>query len=693
VVSVNSSSLGRSLETILTATLKQAAELRPLLDEHGVAVLDGLVAGVESDACRIAVVGQVKAGKSSLINALIRRPEFLPTDVNPWTAVVTSLHFGTMHEAGAVYQFFDEEDWDRLAAGGRLLELSQRLGVTLDADTLSDQVRLMRESAQRRLGREFRKLLGQQHRFASPSADVLARYVCVGELNDAEEIRPGHAVGRFADITRSADLYFEQPPFATPTIIIDTPGTNDPFLVRDQLSREALDRTDACVVVLNAQQALSSSDVGLLRLLRGLQKDRLVVFINRVDLLPDPQAQGRVVMEHVRNKLATEYPGHDIPVIIGSALWAEQALAADSAATTDLARTSGVDQLTEALSHLMERGPALRRLHGAQHAMIEIIASVDLAAREEINLVNQRIVDMRDNVAATLEQRERAAVSLKKLEALSVNVSDLIQAGLAELSQIKEASIARLDESLRGLVVRDAAAAYDQLLGKPFIRQEHAWQHDTANLRRELEDQFQAIYGEAARQLQKSEKTTNARVLDGVRHLLPNDAVFGRHLPVKLIDPTPSIAALGWHVALELDDQWQAWWRLWHGQKQRARKLEELVINEFRPLVDSLVENAKAELDDYLTEVTNRLSRFSEELGALLRRRKSDLTAHRRGLETDKSIVQAQSYLRRREELEDCVGHCSRIATELEYLSRRIAAIENPSADSNQLPRHAQLSS
>jgi hypothetical protein len=43
----------------------------------------------------VTVIGQIKAGKTSLINAMIGAPELLPTDVNPWTSVVTSLHINT----------------------------------------------------------------------------------------------------------------------------------------------------------------------------------------------------------------------------------------------------------------------------------------------------------------------------------------------------------------------------------------------------------------------------------------------------------------------------------------------------------------------------------------------------------------------------------------------------------------------
>ncbi len=43
----------------------------------------------------VSVIGQVKAGKSTLLNAMLGKPNFLPVDVNPWTSVITGLHFNS----------------------------------------------------------------------------------------------------------------------------------------------------------------------------------------------------------------------------------------------------------------------------------------------------------------------------------------------------------------------------------------------------------------------------------------------------------------------------------------------------------------------------------------------------------------------------------------------------------------------
>src|SRR5262249_16660962 len=138
----------------------------------------------------------------------------------------------------------------------------------------------------------------------------------------AGEDYAGAASGRrrlYSDITRAADLYLSDGPFAFPITLIDTPGTNDPFLVRDEITRRSLENTDLYVFVISALQPLSSADVAMLRLLNGLHKDRIIVFINRADQLPNPKADALVIKAAVEQRLKTEFPALTIPVIWGSA--------------------------------------------------------------------------------------------------------------------------------------------------------------------------------------------------------------------------------------------------------------------------------------------------------------------------------------------------------------------------------------
>ena len=310
--------IGAPLEAARATLLDLTTRLAGLLGEHAGPLLDVAERQLQERSCRIAVIGQIKAGKSTFINALARRPGLLPTDINPWTVVVTALHFRaapTPPEHAGVFHLFSVDEWRELAeGGGRLRELTERLVPGFQSDLLRAQLQVMRKRAERRLGPKFPELLGQCHRYQTVSPQVLTDYVSAGD----EDAWPGKR-RHFSDITRAADLYFNDSPFAFPITLIDTPGTNDPFMVRDEITRRSLETPDIYVFVISALQPLSASDISTLRLLNGLHKDRIVVFINRVDQLPNPAANAAVVKTAVEKRLHLEFPTLQIPVICGSA--------------------------------------------------------------------------------------------------------------------------------------------------------------------------------------------------------------------------------------------------------------------------------------------------------------------------------------------------------------------------------------
>ncbi len=85
---------GAPLEQLRRDLIGGGLELAQLLEPMEASIVEEAARTLRTQVCRIAVVGQIKAGKSSFISALADRPNLLPNDVNPWTTVVTNLHFG-----------------------------------------------------------------------------------------------------------------------------------------------------------------------------------------------------------------------------------------------------------------------------------------------------------------------------------------------------------------------------------------------------------------------------------------------------------------------------------------------------------------------------------------------------------------------------------------------------------------------
>lgn len=294
-----------------------------VVPEDVTAIAD-LLDSFDGFAAKVSLIGQVKAGKTALANALLGVSDLLPSDVNPWTSVVTSMHINCAPPKGkrAVFRFFDNEDWEDLVSdSGRIIQIAKKAKLDSRLDELVEQVHALRERTRERLGKNFELLLGNNHSFSSFNSDLVKRYVCLGEhdlLQDRE--------GRFADLTKSADLYLENGFFEYPVTLSDTPGVNDPFLIREAATLQNLGTSDICIVVLNAHQALSSVDLGLMRLLKSLQSKRLIAFVNRIDELPDPQNQIHEIRNYISGVLKKQKLDADIPIIFGSAAWADAAI-------------------------------------------------------------------------------------------------------------------------------------------------------------------------------------------------------------------------------------------------------------------------------------------------------------------------------------------------------------------------------
>ena len=140
---------------------------------------------LDAFAPSVTFIGQIKSGKTTLVNAMAGRPGLLPADVNPWTSVVTSIHLNMPRPAGAPvasFQFFDADEWDHLVQhGGRIGELSERTGADKELEKLQAQIAAMREKTKVRLGRKFELLLGQVHDYQHLDDDLVQRYVCLGD--------------------------------------------------------------------------------------------------------------------------------------------------------------------------------------------------------------------------------------------------------------------------------------------------------------------------------------------------------------------------------------------------------------------------------------------------------------------------------------------------------------------------------
>ncbi len=574
----------------------------------------------------ITMIGQIKSGKTSLVNAMVGRPDLLPADVNPWTSVVTSLHLNAPlpeDAPTATFQFFSQGEWDHLVEnGGRIGELSERAGADDELEKVRQQIAEMREKTKQRLGRKFELLLGQKHNYAELTDELVQRYVCMGD--DFEDMEEDDQQGRFADITKSADLYLEAKTIPMPLCLRDTPGVNDTFMMREQITINALRDSRICVVVLSAHQALSSMDMGLIRLISNVKAREVVIFVNRIDELANPADQVPEIRDSILQTLADNNGPENPQVIFGSAYWANMALAedledivADSAeamfnwAEASLsAETSGMDtkelvwhlsgvpELYKALSERISEGPGAEILAASRKRALNLVGGV----RASNAIVSMRL----DGDTVEVMSSSALAKHLDKLEADNLKfLNDRLDVVFQQFgSRVDQSHKRFLDRALESLLQHLETNGEDEI-----------WQYSPDGLRMLLRTSYQVMRRNVSSTCQQVYAAAATELAETYR------SAFGVDVENFTITPPaapeiPAPVSLGQTIALDLQTSWwKGWWKRRKGYRAFASGFYDLIEAETAPIVDEL---KVRQSDDIRAKAERELREFLGEQRAIL---------------------------------------------------------------------------
>lgn len=196
----------------------------------------------EEQTLNIAVMGQVKAGKSSFLNALLfdGKP-VLPEASTPKTANLTRISYA--QEPRLTVEFYSTQDW------ARIKELATSDLEHQEAKVAKEQVSMI-EAA----GIEVETLISQGSQdHVSGDIDYIMNVLNDYAGND----------GKYTGIVKMIRLYLPLPELKGYNII-DTPGMNDPVVSRTQRTKEEMENSDVVFFLSRASNFLDASDTDLL---------------------------------------------------------------------------------------------------------------------------------------------------------------------------------------------------------------------------------------------------------------------------------------------------------------------------------------------------------------------------------------------------------------------------------------------
>ncbi len=560
----------------------------------------------------VTMIGQVKAGKTTLVNAMTGWNDLLPSDVNPWTSVVTSLHLtpGARRESrNATFKFFAEDEWNHLLQrGGRMGELANRAGADDELEKVRTQLEEMRQKSRDRLGRRFELLLGQSHDYDNFNAELIERYVCIGD-GFWDEASADREKGRFADITRSADLWLTQPELPIGLCVRDTPGVNDTFMIREQITINALRGSRLCVMVLSAAQALSSVDLALVRMISNVAARDVVIFVNRIDELANPAQEVPEIRASILETLRKHGGPRDVEVIFGCGIWARHALAGevetlpkDSAEALlswaeetydeenpfgtleDLVwHLSGMHALGETIAKRMDAGAGAKLLQELEvkTANLEQAMSVARVIQNPAGQPGASCRMSRNDLVRTLDLIEHDART-KLMSGLAP-----LQRGLGE----------RIERSRQTFVERATEGVIRHLEKYGDLE---VWTYDPSGLRVLLRSGYQHYargvlrHGSECMAAAAADITALYQQAFGSFDVAPTIAPP----PMPQLDPP---VVLGQTIALDLQGNWWSrFWRRRRGYRACANDFANLIQEETQPMIERLLEENVAPFEKAL---------------------------------------------------------------------------------------------
>lgn len=319
------------------AYLQQARQIEQTLSEHQelfdegkfldfqsvTTTLETEIQRAQQDARKlsIGIVGAMKAGKSSFLNACIfGGKDVLPKAATPMTAALTRIRYSETPQA--TVHFYERKDWEKIEDNAQKYEeqlntkysnyckIYDRSHADSTEGVCSKQMferTLFQQDVPEVLksAKELTLMVGSNSAILEHlgDADVLDGDI-MAKLQDYVGAR-----GRFTPIVNYVELEVNLPELED-LEIVDTPGLNDPIVSRSYATRQFLRACDVVILLSPCSQFMDANTVGLMA--NGLPDNgvrKVIVVGSKLDsgLLNEPKGSFAVASQHALNSYKGQF--------------------------------------------------------------------------------------------------------------------------------------------------------------------------------------------------------------------------------------------------------------------------------------------------------------------------------------------------------------------------------------------------
>lgn len=423
---------------------------------------------IENDVLTIGVIGQMKCGKSTVLNSIVFEDDVLPSATTPMTAALSVITYG--EEQKIVAEFYNQDEWEeqKMQASRSLSEVA---GNTLEESKIKAAKELVEKSSC--LGSQLTTLLGQMK---EDSLEHLEEYV--------------GADGKYVSITKSVTIYYPKE-YLKGVEIVDTPGFNDPIISREERTKAFLNKADVVLLMLYADQPFSEIDRNILfKNVRQCGIGKVLIGINKYDM---PNLRGDTedeIKNYVKEEIKKACKECDdttlveilqdtepIPLSAEMALLSELPMSKISndeiyadrwkrycdgygfSNQTQLKEKSHIDKLMSAIKDVIEKEKMEILLRKPLSAIVNAGRKKKTEVEENIALCKKNISDASqpdEELEERLRNLERADKRLnKKIESLGddieINLQNVIRRGKYTLEDDLDSSCNKMDNIVESL--------------------------------------------------------------------------------------------------------------------------------------------------------------------------------------------------------------------------------------------------
>lgn len=432
----------------------------------------------------ISIVGRVKSGKSSFLNALLFKGDsVLPQAATPMTAALTYIRYAP--KCRAEVEFFTKKEWDTFLEQSRKYDeiLAQvREELVKEEEAAKKKAKLIfrtykpREITDELVAQRAQAQLNENYAAAHELVTMSKRGMIdverlLGTVHKTKEYeKPTDLVGVLGDYVGSNGRY--TPIVCSTTIylndknldgyeIVDTPGTNDPVISRGLKTEKSLASTDVVLAVSPAGRFFDSGDLALLaqNLPASGVKDFMIVasqydlavgnIENKIDRSLSPQERLVTAMATVQQQLAESYKTRITEI----------AKQSKEQGTTDSEKwqrlMDATPQCVSAQAYILSQ--RWNRLTAKEEEQLEVFNTripgftFDKEMLSEFSMLDQvqeKVTSVKAKKVEITERRGRelAAAFDKKLKGLVANLRARVE---QRITKLQETDVAQLEKELK----------------------------------------------------------------------------------------------------------------------------------------------------------------------------------------------------------------------------------------------------